>query len=119
MNASHTDARSAVPTTLAAHLPQLRLALEEQRRFRLEQLTALAGAPDSDDVHDQVSEILRAGAVSALTEVEHALHRLRVGSYGRCARCEVEIPLERLEILPMSCYCMRCQHAAERARRQP
>lgn len=116
MNASRTGTRTAA-STLGEHLPQLRAALEEQRRFRVEQLAQLSAAPGADDAHDQVSKILQAGAVSALAEVETALHRLRLGTYGRCVRCDLDIPVERLEILPMSSYCMRCQHAVERARR--
>lgn len=104
---------------LAAHLAELRTALEEQRRFRLDQLEELSGVAASlqprasAHVHDEVNEILRAGAVRALVEVEDALERMRAGSYGLCERCATPIAFERLEILPMSRYCMRCQHTLE------
>lgn len=104
---------------LAAHLAELRTALEQQRRFRLDQLEELSGVAASlqprasAQVHDEVNEILRAGAVRALVEVEDALERMRAGSYGLCERCATPIAFERLEILPMSRYCMRCQHTLE------
>lgn len=104
---------------LAAHLAELRTALEQQRRFRLDQLEELSGVAASlqprasAHVHDEVNEILRAGAVRALVEVEDALERMRAGSYGLCERCATPIAFERLEILPMSRYCMRCQHTLE------
>jgi RNA polymerase-binding transcription factor DksA len=118
MTTTHRTLDVPWPVHLTEHLPEFRAALEQQRRFRLEQLHELdeasAGAsPAVDDVHDQVSEILRAGAATALTEVDDALDRLRAGTYGTCERCATHIPYERLEILPMSRYCMRCQHALE------
>jgi DnaK suppressor protein len=117
-----TTTRRAVdapaPLDLADHLPELRTALAQQRQFRLEQLRELAevasnSSTAADDVHDQVGEILRTSAMTALTEVEAALDRLRAGTHGRCERCTTHIPYERLEILPMSRYCMRCQHDLE------
>lgn len=110
------------PSELAPHLPELRTALEQQRQFRLDQLgelaEAAANAPPqpTGDVHDEVSEILRSGAARALVEVENALARMRAGRYGSCEQCAAPIAFERLEILPMSRCCMRCQHVLETRR---
>jgi RNA polymerase-binding transcription factor DksA len=110
---------ATAPPELAAHLPGIRVTLEEQRRFRLDQLgelaEAAANAPPGarSDAHDQVTEILRASAAKALAEVEAALVRLRAGRYGICERCASPIASLRLEILPMSRYCMRCQHCLD------
>jgi RNA polymerase-binding transcription factor DksA len=98
---------------------EMRAALHEQRRFRTEQLDELAAqAADrstlvEEDPRDEVADALRAGAVSALCEIEAALERMEVGRYGRCETCGCAIPLERLEILPMAALCMRCQRALE------
>jgi DnaK suppressor protein len=118
MTTTHRTVPAAAPPDLAERLPELRAALVQQRKFRLEQLNELAeeatkSVPADDDVHDQVGEILRISATTALTEVQDALDRLRAGTYGRCERCTTHIPYERLEILPMSRYCMRCQHLVE------
>jgi RNA polymerase-binding transcription factor DksA len=118
MTTTRRTAEAPAPLDLADQLPELHAALKEQRQFRLEQLRDLAeGARSStaalDEVHDQVGEILRTSATTALTEVEAALDRLQTGTYGRCERCTTHIPYERLEILPMSRYCMRCQHDLE------
>jgi DnaK suppressor protein len=107
-----------VSTHPADRFAEFRVALIEQREFRLQQLRQLDEAaanapPSAGDVHDQVSQVLRAGARAALKDVDDALARLRVGSYGRCERCATAIPYERLEILPMCRYCMRCQHDLE------
>jgi DnaK suppressor protein len=115
MTTTRRAANAPPPVDLAPHLPELHAALEQQRQFRLEQLRELTEAAAKSsaavvDVHDEIGEILRTSATTALTEVEAALDRLRAGTYGRCERCTTRIPYERLEILPMSRYCMRCQH---------
>jgi len=119
MTTTHRAVRGAPPVDLAGRLPEFRAVLEQQRRFRLEQLQDLAAAaanfaPAVDEVHDEIAEILRTSAMTALADVEDALGRLRAGTYGTCARCRQPISLDRLEVLPMSRYCMRCQHALER-----
>lgn len=105
-------------TDLTAHLPELREALEQLRRFRIEQLAELVDdtsrdRPGATDPHEHVTLVLRAGANAALADIETALHRMATGSYGRCQRCAAAIPLERLEILPSAALCMACQHAQE------
>jgi RNA polymerase-binding transcription factor DksA len=95
-------------------LEQFRNALDEQRRFRLEQLRQLdAAEPATADQLVEVTAALRSAAETALTEIDAALNRLRNGSYGRCQHCQREILPERLEILPAAALCMPCQHARE------
>jgi RNA polymerase-binding transcription factor DksA len=116
--------RPAVPRGITKHLPDLRAALEQQRRFRVGQLDELAfeaATPTStaDQPRIQVAAALKMAATAALADIEAALRRLERGSYGLCEQCRTAIPLERLEILPLSRYCMRCQHAVETQRRTP
>lgn len=49
-----------------------------------------------------------------LMEVEHALTKLDVGTYGRCEACGQPIPLARLKILPWARYDVEHQAAFER-----
>ena len=106
--------------TIIDHLAELRAALEEQRTFRAEQLaeldadTAARPARAMGERHDEVTGVLRAGATAALSEIEAAAARIEAGTYGACERCKAEIPLERLEILPMAALCMGCARARER-----
>ena len=103
--------------TIVDHPAELRAALEEQRRFRIEQLSELAAAAAAgpptapDDPHEEVADVLRAGAETALADIEAALRRVENGTYGTCETCNGQIPLERLEILPMTALCMRCARA--------
>lgn len=114
-----TPSTELATTNLTAHLPALRAALEEQRCFRLTQLEELDAGADAgaaDDARGEVAAAVKLAAQAALADINTALHRLDEGSYGRCERCGTAIPLERLEILPMSRLCMPCQHAKETGR---
>ena len=107
----------------------LRSSLEEQRDFRVEQLTELRrvlveadvrprpearSAPSSaglagDQARCQVTRMLAQAASAALAEIEAALDRLDCGSYGYCEDCAAAIAAEQLEILPANRYCASCQ----------
>jgi DnaK suppressor protein len=49
-----------------------------------------------------------------LRQVRDALRRISDGSYGVCLRCEEEIKPKRLDAVPWTKYCIRCQEAADR-----
>jgi DnaK suppressor protein len=51
---------------------------------------------------------------SLLRNVRAALARIADGSYGTCLHCEEEIKPKRLEAVPWTPYCIRCQEAADR-----
>lgn len=89
-------------------------ALQEQRRFRVEQLHELDALVGSEsDPLAEVTAALRLAAHIALTEVDAALARLANGRYGSCLLCERQISRERLEIVPMAALCMTCQRESE------
>jgi RNA polymerase-binding transcription factor DksA len=80
---------------LVASLPYLRAKLEQQRQYRLDELTQLG---DDDP----------AEARNALGDIETALHRMHTGRYGRCIYCLSEIPLEDLYVTPQADACAGC-----------
>jgi DnaK suppressor protein len=93
-------------------LSVLRSMLEQQREFRVDQLTQLHLAGPSGPLSSSEPEIYRslvAGARAALHEVQAALWRMEEGQYGRCVTCRHPIERERLEILPQTARCMACQ----------
>ena len=51
---------------------------------------------------------------SLLRGVRGALARIADGSYGICMHCEEEIKPKRLDAVPWTKYCIRCQEAADR-----
>ena len=46
-------------------------------------------------------------------KVEHALSRIKNGTYGICEGCNCEIPVARLEAKPSVSLCLSCQEKHE------
>jgi RNA polymerase-binding transcription factor DksA len=93
--------------------------LEQQRAFRrhqLEQLTETLSSESrftADDAQHQVILDLQSAATTALADIDAALHRISIGTYGHCQQCDTAISVERLAVLPMVRFCMSCQCAQE------
>jgi len=49
-----------------------------------------------------------------LRNVRSALGRIHDGSYGVCMHCEEDIKPKRLDAVPWTKYCIRCQEMADR-----
>ena len=98
-----------------AHLRRLRAELEQQQRFRLDQIDELASeaARAPDEARRQVIRALIMAAKWALGDINWALQRLNRGTYGTCERCAAPVPIERLSVLPMARLCMPCQRRSE------
>lgn len=45
--------------------------------------------------------------------IEAALHRIHDGSFGVCVACEEEIQARRLQAVPWTQFCLRCQEEIE------
>jgi RNA polymerase-binding protein DksA len=50
-----------------------------------------------------------------LREIEEALTRLDLGTFGACEECRGGIPMARLETLPFARFCVSCQQLQEKA----
>lgn len=102
------------PAVRTEQLQTFRAQLVEQRGFRIDQLRMLCRTPTRPSRSArEITATLKAGARSALRDVEAALRRMDEGSYGLCISCGEVLPLERLEVLPQVARCMLCQRAAE------
>ena len=81
--------------------------------------------PQSADPMDQMRNLseqeLDSRYISQLTarlrSLEDALRAIRDGTFGRCAACDGEIPVKRIEAIPWSPCCVPCQENAEAAGR--
>jgi len=107
-------------------LAELRQRLEE-KRARLRVALGMEPAPTSDpsdlvgDSGDSSVDLEEADRQFAaddvarhdLAEVEHALAKFALGTYGRCEYCDGEIPLARLRVLPEARYDAEHQALAE------
>ncbi len=81
----------------------------------------IQGTPDPQDVATadllvdlHLAEIDR--DLDELRAVQHALRRLKSGTYGTCASCGQPIPAARLRAVPHATLCVECQERAERNR---
>lgn len=107
---------------------EIRDALEDDRRVTLDRLAALTGDFDriveasrdsnADDEHDpegatiayersQLDALVRQGRTT-LEEIDAALERVELGTYGSCERCGRPIGEGRLEARPTARTCIDC-----------
>ncbi len=109
-------------------IEQLRKRLEFQRHEVLQILRRLDRETKSLDV-DSTQDSADRGLISSSREslferssqrrtvlrlIEAALKRIADGSFGVCIGCGDEIQSQRLEALPWTQFCLRCQGELER-----
>lgn len=108
-------------------IERLRRKLELQRREiraflgQLEQETRSLNADSTQDMADQCVITLTKESLfersshrrTLLRLTDAALRRISDGSFGTCLGCGNDIQLRRLEALPWTQFCLRCQEAIE------
>ncbi len=67
-----------------------------------------------DSSYNELSSQLAEVESRELRHVEQALERIREGEYGVCERCNLKIPVARLNALPYATSCIECQREMER-----
>ena len=100
------QARAAVLDS-TSQLDRQAYSLLADRRAGAERVRGIDD-PDIVNVELALNRQLAGGTVAALQEIEEALERLEVGTYGMCIRCGSDIPAERLELRPMAATCVPC-----------
>jgi DnaK suppressor protein len=93
--------------------------LDKERR-----LVAQDGPQDAADVC--VSNLARESLFERSTQKSRALNRINIalrridsGLFGVCSECGEPINLKRLEAMPWTTYCLRCQEEQERGQPLP
>jgi DnaK suppressor protein len=130
-----TASKSAAPRAGEGYkdekfLASQRKALLEERGTYLEQAESLRAEADSlveemepgDIQFDEESGeggtvtvdrerdlALSAQALAAVEEIDHALAKIDLGTYGICENCGTLIPKNRLEALPFARLCIACK----------
>lgn len=56
----------------------------------------------------EVAEHGRRNVEAQAGRVRAALVRIEDGTYGKCVRCGIDIPVERLEYMPETAHCVQC-----------
>ena len=117
--------RDALRAQLESERDRLQAIVAEMERIERETLSEASGENNyRDHMADQGSATfereldmtLEENARENLLEVQQALDRIAAGSYGTCARCGKEIPVERLEAYPTASLCIVCKEAEESPR---
>jgi DnaK suppressor protein len=86
-----------------AQLEQQRADCVQQRQEALEEC--------AQSLPDDVALARSASLQRTIEQIDAALHRIDLGTYGTCARCGAAIPEERLELRPFTDTCVRCTDA--------
>ena len=106
----------------------MRQKLESHRRESLQTLAQLGRetrSPEPDDTQDSADLSTANASKELLFErssqrrtmlrlIEAALQRIADGSFGVCVSCGDEIRPRRLQALPWTQFCLRCQEEIER-----
>src|SRR6516162_9515841 len=111
------DALLRLHKSLVARRTELRKRLGGELND-LRNLKASASTGDAADLafdagNDEVTSQLAELEARELGQVERALARLKLGTYGICEGCQKKIPVARLNALPFSTTCIECQREME------
>ncbi len=68
----------------------------------------------SDERDREINFILNDREREKLHAIDEALQRIKDKTYGICERCEGEIQLGRLKVLPFTRLCVKCQEETEK-----
>jgi DnaK suppressor protein len=72
-------------------------------------------ADDATETFEQAKGVtLQQNEAALLEQVEHALRKFDLGTYGICESCGGPIDPARLKALPYALYCLDCQSRRER-----
>lgn len=92
-----------------------RLGLELEELAHVKHSSASGDAADAafDSSGEEIASTLAELESKELAQIERALRRLKAGTYGKCEACSVTIPVARLNALPFSTLCVKCQRDME------
>lgn len=122
-------AKAPVPSDLSQErLDEMRAKLQEQRQeiVNMYNQDVRAGQESTDepteDIVDRANNSYNRELMFSISDterlmllqVEDALNRIEVGTYGRCTNCGNSINPLRLDAVPWARFCIDCQELAEK-----
>ena len=92
-----------------------RLGVELDELAHVKHSSASGDAADAafDASGEEIASALAELEARELAQIERAMVRLKAGTYGRCEVCSIKIPVARLNALPYSTFCVKCQREME------
>ena len=114
---ARNEALLQIHKTLAGRRQELRkrLGIELEDLGHTKHSSASGDAADAafDASGEEIASTLAELEAKELAQVERALRRLKAGTYGKCEACAGRIPVARLNALPYSTVCIKCQREIE------
>src|SRR5262245_63520479 len=111
------DALLRLHKSLLARRAELRkrLGMQLEDLAHVKHSSASGDAADAafDSSGEELASTLAELEARELAQIERALRRLKAGTYGKCEACNVSIPVARLNALPFSTLCVKCQREHE------
>jgi DnaK suppressor protein len=89
------------------------MELDDLSRGKGSQPSGDAADAAFDSSGEEIASQLAELEAKELAQVERALRRLKQGTYGKCEACSTKIPVARLNALPYSTLCIKCQREME------
>jgi len=113
---ARNEALKQIHKTLSARRSELRKRLGVELADLSLSKTQGGDAADAafDSSGEEMASQLAELESKELAQVERALKRLKQGTYGQCEACSSKILLARLNALPYSTLCIKCQREMER-----
>lgn len=87
--------------------------LEDLRNLKATDPTGDSADAAFDSGSEEIASQLAELEAKELSQIERALLRLKQGTYGLCEGCQCKIPVARLNALPYSTCCVKCQREVE------
>lgn len=111
------DALLKLHKTLSARRTELRKRIGAELDGLSNTMDSTAAGDAADAAFDHQGEELASQLAELeakeLAQIERALVRIKQGKYGVCDGCACKIPVARLNALPYSTLCIKCQREAE------
>jgi DnaK suppressor protein len=113
---ARNDALLRLHEKLREKRDEIRKMLNQERE--LGQSPRDVGDVGDDAFNDNEKELnsqLMAFESRELVQIERAIEMIRIGRYGDCELCQKKIPINRLNALPFTPLCVKCQEKVEQA----
>ena len=111
------DALLRLHKSLTARRAELRKRLggeiEDLRNYRGADQTGDSADAAFDSGSEEIASQLAELEARELVQIERAILRMKQGTYGICEGCQCRIPVARLNALPYSTTCVKCQREFE------
>jgi len=111
------DALLRLHKSLMARRAELRKRLggelEDLRNYKATDATGDSADAAFDSGSEEIASQLAELEARELSQIERAVLRMKQGTYGMCEGCQCKIPVSRLNALPYSTACIKCQREME------